>query len=382
MCCSVKDNSMSNQISYQRLPALDALRGIVIVLMAMDHASFAFNAGKYATDSAAFYKAGSPIPEIQFLIRWSTHICAPTFLFLAGFALCLSITRRLSRGATEREVGRYLFTRGLIILLLDPLWMSFGFGYGVLLQVLYAIGASMMAMVFLRRWNAKLLLSLSLGYMVFSEALAGLVLWIAGGERPGLVGAFLVTGGRITDGVFVLYPMLPWLAYMVLGWSLGTMHVENRITRPVRFYVFAGLVFLMLFVLIRGINGYGNMTLYRYGTSLVQWLHVSKYPPSLTFSLLELGLMFLLLAGLTRFYEHRIPSSWNPFIVFGQTPLFFYILHVHLLTLTARLTGLYKSGGLIETGLATVLVMAVLYPLCIQFRRLKRTYPNSLMTYV
>ena len=350
--------------------------------MVLDHASFAFNAGKYATDSAAFYRAGSPIPELQFFVRWITHICAPTFLFLAGFALCLSIAGRLSRGATAGEVDRKLFARGLIILLLDPLWMSIGFGYGVLFQVLYAIGASMIAMIVLRRWNTTLLLAFSIGYMVFSEACAGLALWAGGGERAGPIGAFLVTGGRITDGVFVLYPVLPWLAFMVLGWAIGDLYVTNRIQRPVRFYAMSGTVLLLGFLIIRGLNSYGNMALYRYGTSLAQWLHVSKYPPSLTFSFLELGLMFLLLASLTRFYENREASPWNPLVVFGQTPLFFYILHVHLLTMTARLTGLYKSVGLAETGLATLMVMAVLYPLCIQFRRFKWSYPHSLLKYV
>lgn len=374
-------NSASN-ISTPRLPALDALRGIVIVLMALDHASFAFNAGKYATDSAAFYTAGAKIPEVQFFIRWVTHICAPTFLFLAGFALCLSITGRLSRGASGGEVDRYLLTRGLMILLLDPLWMSIGFGYGILFQVLYAIGGSMIAMVALRRLHPKLLLSLSLGYLVFSEAFAGLALWVAGGDRPGPIGAFLVTGGVITDGVLVLYPVLPWLAYMILGWSIGNLHITNRIWRPVRFYSVAGFICLSVFLIVRGLNGYGNMVLYRYGTSLVQWLHVSKYPPSLTFSMLELGLMFLSLAVLTRVYEHRTVSLWNPLIVFGQTPLFFYILHVHLLAAAAKVTGLYKSGGLVETGLATLMVMAVLYPLCVQFRKFKQTHPHSILRYV
>ncbi|CAB5090404.1 Membrane protein, putative [Olavius algarvensis associated proteobacterium Delta 3] len=373
---------MADRISNQRLPALDALRGIVIVLMALDHASFAFNAGKYATDSAAFYTAGARIPEVQFFIRWVTHICAPTFLFLAGFALCLSITGRLSRGASGGGVDRYLFTRGLMILLLDPLWMSIGFGYGVLFQVLYAIGGSMIAMIVLRRLNPNLLLSLSLGYLVFSEVFAGLALWAGGGERSGPIGAFLVTGGKITDGVFVLYPLLPWLAYMALGWSIGNLIITNRIKRPFRFYVAAGLGFLVIFLIFRGLNGYGNMVLYRYGTSLVQWLHVSKYPPSLTFSALELGLMFLLLAGLTRFYENRQASAWNPVIVFGQTPLFFYILHVHLLAATAKLTGLYKSAGLMETALATFIVLIVLYPLCIQYRKFKRAHPHTLLKYV
>lgn len=275
-----------------------------------------------------------------------------------------------------------MLIRGLIILGLDPLWMSLGFGYGVLFQVLYAIGGSMIIMIGLRRLNPKLLLMVSLGFMVFSEVFAGLALWISGGERAGPVGAFLITGGIISDGVFVLYPLLPWLAYMVLGWSIGNMLITGRIKRPFRFYGAAGFTCLVIFLVVRGLNGYGNMVLYRYGTSMVQWLHVSKYPPSLTFSLLELGLMCLLLAVLSRFYRNRNASAWNPLIVYGQTPLFFYILHVHLLAAAAKLTGLYKSAGLMETGLATAAVMIVLYPFCIQYRKFKRAHPQGLLQYI
>ena len=111
-----------------RLPAIDAMRGIVMVLMAMDHASHVFNAGRYARDSSIWYPPGSEIPAAQFLTRWVTHLCAPTFLFLAGFVLALSVAKRQARGDPERTIDGDMIKRGIFILLLDPLWMSFGFG--------------------------------------------------------------------------------------------------------------------------------------------------------------------------------------------------------------------------------------------------------------
>src|SRR5207248_347237 len=128
----------------ERVRPLDWLRGVVMVLMAIDHASGTFNAGRLVTDSTALYQSGSPLPAAQFLTRWITHLCAPTFVFLAGASLALSIERRRDLGERPADVDRFIATRGLFIAALDPLWMSWVFAPGhLLLQVLYAIGLSL-----------------------------------------------------------------------------------------------------------------------------------------------------------------------------------------------------------------------------------------------
>jgi uncharacterized membrane protein len=104
-----------------RLPAIDTMRGIVMVLMAMDHASHVFNAGRYVRDSFRWYPPGSEIPAAQFLTRWVTHLCAPTFLFLAGLVLALSVAKRQALGDPERSIDGDIIKRGIFILLLDPL---------------------------------------------------------------------------------------------------------------------------------------------------------------------------------------------------------------------------------------------------------------------
>ena len=365
-----------------RLPAIDAMRGIVMVLMAMDHASHAFNAGRYVTDSIAWYPPGAEIPAAQFLTRWVTHLCAPTFLFLAGLVLALSVAKRLSRGDAERTIDKDVFTRGIFILLLDPFWMRIGFGGNITFQVLYAIGASLCCMVLLRRLGIVTLLFIGLGLVFFGETLAKLALWAGGGQQAGPLGILLVTGLLKVKAVYVLYPMLPWLAYMILGWVCGKAMLRKDGFNAVGFFSTAGAVSLIVFFIFRGFNKYGNMALYRYDHSVVQWLHVSKYPPSLTFAALELGLMFLTLAVLFVWYRNRNASPANPLQVFGRTPLFFYLIHVHLLAAAAWLLNMHQTGGLSETYLATGAALVVLYPLCRWYDRLKQSHPKSLLRYI
>ena len=375
-------NITSKALISTRLPAIDAMRGIVMVLMAVDHASHAFNAGRYVTDSMLWYRPGAEIPATQFLTRWVTHLCAPTFLFLAGLVLALSVARRLARGDRQRSIDKDLLIRGIFILLLDPLWMSFGFGEGIIFQVLYAIGASLCCMVLLRRLGMIQLLLIGLGLIFFGEALVKTALWAGGGHAPGPVGTLLVTGLQKVGGVYVLYPLLPWLGYMILGWISGKFMLRKNGFNTVGFFSTAGAISLIAFFIFRGFNKYGNMALYRYDHSLLQWLHVSKYPPSLTFTALELGLMFLIMALLFCWYRNRSASAANPLQVFGRTPLFFYVIHVHLLAAAAWLLNMHQSGGLRETYLATGVALVVLYPLCRWYDRLKQTYPQSLLRYL
>lgn len=370
------------ELDTDRLIALDVMRGIVIVLMAFDHASGVFNAGRYVTDSAAFYHTGSTIPAAQFLVRWVTHLCAPTFLFLAGWSLSLSIGRRQAEGEPGGRIDLYLLKRGLFILLLDPLWMSIGFGHGIVFQVLYAIGGSLCSMILLRRLEIRALLAAGLILILFSEALAGLAVQFDSKESPGIIAAFLVTGGRIGSWAYVLYPLLPWLGYMVLGWGIGRLVADRRVTRPAILFGRIGLSALTVFIVVRGLNGYGNMLLYRDSGSLLQWLHVSKYPPSLSFAALELGIMFLCLAALFAFYRNKTANIWNPLTVYGQTPLFFYILHVHFLAAAAWLISLQGKGGLSETLWATLAVLLFLYPACRWYRTLKLSRKHSLLRYL
>ena len=188
----------------------------------------------------------------------------------------------------------------------------------------------------------------------------------------------------------VLYPMTHWLAMMLLGWAFGrrllgrTSNVSERLDTE-KLLLLSGLSALLLSLFLRRANGYGTMGLLRDDASLGQWLHMSKYPPALVFSLFELGLMALVLVAFLA-YERRVQvpaRAYNPLLVFGQTALFFYVLHFLVLGGSAfAITGGLAQRGLEETYLAAAGTLIVLYPVCLAYRRLKRRHPTSFLQYI
>lgn len=379
----------------RRLVAIDVMRGIVMLLMSIDHASDAFNGGRVFTDSVFFWKPGTPLPTAQFLTRWITHLCAPTFVLLAGAALAISTESRLARGESARSIDRHIVLRGALIALLDVVWMSWAMiGPGrVLFQVLFAIGGSLVCMAALRRLSDRALFGLGLAIAVGGELLVGVLR--APGEAPSLPAAILLTGGFFADGKFVVaYPLLPWVGIMCLGWAFGRSLVRwsraagdgaIAATRAARVLAVAGLGALGVFVIARGLNGYGNMLLLRESGALVQWLHVSKYPPSLTYDALELGLAALTLAALFAIEARRAGSleRWaNPVLVLGQVALFFYLLHLHLLELVAWVFDVHGRLGLASAYVGAVGVVVALYPACARYRRYKAAHPDGWTRFV
>ena len=364
--------------STRQLP-FDWLRGLVMVLMTIDHASGEFNAGRLFTDATFLYTPGMPLPADQFLTRWITHLCAPVFVFLAGYVLQLSVRRRLEQGESEASVTRFIVVRGLIIAALDPLWMRIVFALPnglIVLQVLYAIGMSFVVMAFLRRLPARWLGVGGVVLAVACEPLRALV-----GETTGAVhyvGTLLVAAGPAKP-FLVGYPLLPWLAIMMMGWGTSEVARSNAARFPARIAL-AGVVALVVFVVVRGVNGWGNMDLLRENGSLVQWLHVSKYPPSIAYDGLELGIGWLLLA----LFLVWKPPAWADAVLrpLGQSAFFFYLLHAHLLAVGARVLQMHGTEGLGATYLSAAVVIAVLVPACNAYRRYKLAHPRSIAQYI
>ena len=388
----------------KRLPAIDWMRGIVMILMATDHASGAYNSGRLVTDSALMYAAGMPLPPLQFFHRWLSHLCAPTFLFLAGTALALSIENKVGRGESGWSIDRDMFVRGLIILSVDLLFINqFWFPGAILLQVMYAIGVAMILMIPLRRLPSPALLLAGVAILFAAEWFlpAGLVV----PNESGSVLAALTLGAGMFDtnleafgpwgalgipDVFVAgYPVLPWLAMMVFGWVFGRWllarrEADDREARSARLLAWTGLGALGVYALIRGFNTFGNQQLYRLDGSWIQWLHVSKYPPSVAFTALELGLMCLILAGLFVLQRRQGDSVNldNPVLVFGQTAFFFYVLHIFFYEVTARLLGLHLQEGLLASTIAMTVGLIVLYPVCRWYRGLKAKHAGTVLRYM
>ncbi|EPX61396.1 hypothetical protein D187_001179 [Cystobacter fuscus DSM 2262] len=353
-----------------------------MVLMTLDHASGAFNAGRVAADGVSRWKVGSALPAEQFLTRWVTHLCAPTFVFLAGTALALSLHRRLAEGESPRGLDGFHLRRGLFIALLDPLWMSWillAWGRW-LLQVMYVLGVGTMCMVALRRLSARTLVGLGLLLIAGNEWISGV---LTHGGSPSVPVALLFNVGYFEQNHFIIgYPLVPWLGMMCLGYAFGRRLLASR-AGVARLLGASGVASLGLFLLVRGLNGYGNERLYREGDALLQWLHVSKYPPSLAYAALELGLMALLLAGFwwvqERWGEVKVLA---PLRLLGQTALFFYLLHVHLLYGAAILLGVKKQLGLGATYGAAMAALGVLSVACAGYRRYKAAHPQGWTRYV
>jgi uncharacterized membrane protein len=366
-----------------RIAAIDWMRGLVMVLMIVDHASMAFDGGHLSQDSAMYPGAATmALPGAEFFTRWMTHICAPTFVCLAGVALALSVERRAARGVSAREIDWFIITRGAIIALLDLTVVSLGSGRWNM-GVLFAIGVSMICMAGLRRLPMAALLAIGLGWFAVGEAVTGWV-WHPPGSASPLAAALVANSASET--LLIKYPVIPWLAIMVLGWALGrhANRFQAGATRvaPRTVLLIAGTAALAIFAVVRASQGYGDMFLPRTDGSWQQWLHVSKYPPSLSYAALELGLMSLCLAFLA-WIEPRIGVRDNGvFLVFGQTAMFYYLVHRLAFEVPATYFGLRGIGGLTTTYVVSAVALVAIYPACRWYRSVKAKHPTSVLKYI
>jgi uncharacterized membrane protein len=365
----------------KRLRAIDWLRGLVMMLMTIDHAGAAWDAHHLHGDSAFAWVPGTPLPAGEFLTRWITHICAPAFVLLAGTSLALSSEKR--RG--EAGQTAFIVKRGLLIAALDPIWMSLGFALYriVIFQVLYAIGMSLVCMAYLRRLSSRTLLALAVAIQVFGE-LTSRVHFEA--QPLHALWCFLFVGGPAFRPAIVAYPLVPWLSIMMTGWVLGRWILETREqgnAARARTLALIGVALLAVFAVVRGVDGYGNWGLYRDSLAPLQWLHVAKYPPSLSYTTLELGLTFLLLALFFLLEDTRPRLLLQPFLLFGSTAFFYYLLHAHLLGAVSLLSKQDRNhDGLLKTYVAAAAVLVVLYPLCTRYRRYKAAHPDGWPRYI
>ncbi|HSF14786.1 MAG TPA: heparan-alpha-glucosaminide N-acetyltransferase domain-containing protein [Vicinamibacteria bacterium] len=369
-------------VPSQRVATIDWMRGFVMVLMIIDHASMAFDGTHVATDSA-YYPDATTLTQsaFEFLTRWMTHLCAPTFVFLAGTSLALSIERRVARGVAASEIDRSILTRGAIIAVLDLTVISLGSGHWNF-GVLYAIGLSMICMTWLRRLPSWGLCAGALGWMALGELVTGAV-WSPPGSSSVL--AALTVASYRSDNLTIHYPLVPWLAIMMLGWVFGRHLIRyagggSRVSGKAVLWV-AGITGIVVFLVVRYYAGYGDMFLPRADDSWQQWLHVSKYPPSLSYAALELGILYLCLAAL-RTLEPRIGVRPNGvLLVFGETAMFYYLVHRMVLEVPATWFGLRGVGDITTTYVVAAVLLVVLYPACLWYRGFKKAHRDSILQY-
>jgi uncharacterized membrane protein len=366
----------------KRLFAIDAVRGWVMVLMALDHAM----AFCYLHIWAEGFQGArpSPMPDAaHYLTRFVTHWCAPTFLFLAGLSVALYAQSRRAQGLTEAQINRKLVTRGLLLIGLQLTVVNLTWGFGVsegwnlvYFGVLSCIGAGLIVLAFARRLPARLLIGGSVLLLLLMPLVLCALPLPAGADHP--LREVLLQPDRY-GWLAVNYPVLPWLGVMGLGCGLGFL-VAAKPERTARLFLFLGALLLALWLSMRLLGGYGNLTPYQ-GGDWRDFLLMSKYPPSLTFLSWTLGGMALAIAAHHRFADRLRPTwLWGQVTLFGQTPLFFYVVHLMVYKALGLLP--FLRGSLAAGYLAWLVGLAVMVPLCYGYRALKRRHPQSMLQYV
>ena len=392
--------TQTSKITVQpaRIESIDFLRGIVMILMALDHVRMYFGLGTWYAEPTDL----ATTTPLLFFTRWVTHFCAPVFVFLAGTSSFLYGTKK----ADVKDTAWFLFTRGLWLVFAELVIVNFAWTFDItysfrILQVIWAIGLSMIvlsALVFLPKgWILAIGLVLVFGHnlldpvTVQGSSIADVVWYTL--HQPAVV----FIGGALVNFV---YPVLPWMGLMALGYVLGTLYRSDfPAEQRRRWLLITGTIATLLFIFLRAFNLYGEPRGWDTQSSLLftvlSFLNTTKYPPSLHFLLMTMGPALLFLS-LIEPVQNRLPK---PVIVFGRVPFFFYVLHLYvihalamlLLVLEGRDGGEYifsaknlTSGRLSDFGLSLpavyliwVAVIALLYPLCLRYQRYRQKHSEK-----
>ena len=380
-----------------RIESVDVVRGVIMIIMALDHTRDFFGIpGQNPVDLA------NASPAL-FLTRWVTHICAPVFFLLTGTGAYLSLRRK-----SPQELSRFLFTRGLWLIFLELVLVrclsyQFNFDYRVtMLLVLWALGWAMITLSALVRLPAIVPTAFGIiliaGHNLFDSVKSANPLW-AILHSPGFV---LNTPQHV---VFVAYPLIPWIGVTAVGYGLGQVYGWDADRR--RAFLFRlGIALILAFLVIRGINIYGDASRWSAQKTpvftLLSFLNTTKYPPSLLFLLMTLGPAMLLLWSVDR----GTPLVLRPALVIGKVPMFYYVLHFALIHLLAVVVcyGRYGSAHwMFESSdlahypfsappgwgfalpivyLIWALVVVTMYPLCRWFAALKQRRSDPWLSYL
>jgi uncharacterized membrane protein len=329
----------------KRIISIDVLRGIVIVIMALDHAREYFSSFRFSPTDLTHTTSA------LFMTRWITHFCAPVFVFLAGTGAFLYYE---SRGRSAEKTSFFLWSRGLFLVFMEIVVVrfaaSFNFNYfdsgANILQVIWAIGWSMIFLSLLVRLPSRVIALIGGAIVVFHDLLDGV--------RP-LVPAslqWLFTILHVRDYItvapgiefLVTYPLIPWIGVIALGYAFGNLVTLGEAKKR-RTLLWLGLGLTAAFFILRLANIYGDPQPWAVQESLLltvfSFINCAKYPPSLLFLLMTLGPAILLLSFLK---EEENPLS-GFFLVLGRAPMIFYLAHIFLLHLIAMVFAWLRYGA-------------------------------------
>ena len=400
--------------SQRRIDSIDLLRGIVMVVMMLDHTrDFVHNAALQFDPTDL-----SHTNVALFLTRWITHYCAPVFVFLAGTGAYL----QLARGKSKPELSRFLVTRGIWLIVLELTLVRLGMWFSVdvrmfgFLQVIWVIGVSMIVLGALVYLPVKVVGGFGLAMIALHNLLDKFRVegWRGPGTAvPSLMGKLWIVLHQAFEPfpivsfpspvVIVIYPLVPWLGVMAAGYAFGTLYQLDAQRRR-RLLLAIGGTATALFIMLRAINIYGDPAPWSTQKNLVftvlSFVNTTKYPPSLLFLLMTLGPAILALA----FFEAR-GGGWlrQFFVTFGRVPLFFYLLQWYTAHLIAVLlnaafgksvrwlfqtpidwVGTRPNAGfnLAVVYLSWIAGVLLLYPLCKWFAGVKQRRRDWWLSYL
>jgi uncharacterized membrane protein len=385
-----------------RINSIDIARGFVMVIMALDHVRDFMHTTSMSQSPTDLQTTTT----LLFMTRWITHLCAPTFVFLSGVAAYISF-RRINNLAESRS---FLIKRGIWLVILEFTFINFAIWFDIhfrlmIMEVISAIGLSFVVLAFLLKLRSRTIGIIGLT-IIFCHNLLQLV---PIPENPisiffssVLFRPFLL---KVTSGlsIFTAYPLIPWLGIILAGFACGELF-EISAEKRTKLFLRIGVFALTLFTLIRFLNIYGDpvkWTVQKSGLfTILSFINTTKYPPSLLFDLLFLGLTFMVL-----FVSEKMKNRFTEFLsVYGRVPLFYFIVHlfiIHsLMFVMLHLQGIAGSdfifgpfnNGRPKTGVGVELpaiyliwlsVVLLLFPLCKWYGNYKSQHrDNPILRYL
>jgi uncharacterized membrane protein len=399
-------NTVPEMPKRRRIESIDLLRGLVMIIMALDHVRdyFHYDAFQYSPTDL------SHTSVFLFFTRFITHYCAPVFVFLAGISAHMYGSKR-----NKRELSFYLLKRGLWLVFAELFIITLGWTFNPTypvfnLQVIWAIGISMIVL------SAIIYLNLKRRYILVTAVLLIAAhnlldnVHIQGNGLPDFIWSFLHEPADFVVGrfnIFVRYPVLPWIGIMMMGYCFGGLyHPDYDAVKRKKKLLYTGISAISLFIILRFLNFYGDAAQWSMQKntmfSILSFLNVTKYPPSFLYTLVTLGpaLIFLSLV------EKPPNAVTEKLTVFGRVPFFYYVIHLYLIHLFAIIGAIisgYQWSDMILSNrvnrvaalrgygfhlaivyLIWLVVVVLLYPFCKRFDRYKRNNQavKSWLTYL
>ncbi len=387
----------TNPAFKTRIASIDLLRGIIMIIMALDHIRDYFHA-----DSFVYYPLDlSQTSVALFLTRWITHFCAPGFVFLAGTSAFLVGKRK-----SKSELCLFLLKRGLWLVFLELIVVNFGWNFNIsfpyfLFSVIWALGVSMIALAALIYLPKKFILFFGLVMVAGHNLLDDF--HVTGNNLPAFGWALLHEPNGFSFGnkiILVGYPLVPWIGVMALGYCFGGLYTkEFDAGHRKKILILLGGSMVLLFVILRYFNLYGDTSHWSKQSSsifsLLSFIKTSKYPPSLLFLLMTLGPSIMFLA----FTEKTSGRLGKIISVYGRVPLFYYLLHIYVIHLLAMLAAEFTAGydwsdwiltrppwdtgfkgygfSLAVTYLIWIGIVVALYPICKWYDNYKQNHKEK-----